>query len=125
MAFSKHGDKDNDKIMMVLIMIKIMTPNITRSSSDGLRRQKNIRRLMSERAEKKQQKNVAFSKHSDKDNDGINNDKDNDIADIMVKKIMKNIMIVLIMIKIMTQLISRAHCHCISRRKKQQRKVAF
>ena len=79
---------------------------------------------MSERAEKKQQKNVAFSKHSDKDNDGINNDKDNDIADIMVKKIMKNIMIVLIMIKIMTQLISRAHCHCISRRKKQQRKVA-
>ena len=63
---------------------------------------------MSEEAEKKQQKNAAFSKHSDKDNDGINNDNDNDTADIMVKKIM----IALIMIKIMT--------HCLRRLKKYQ-----
>ena len=66
------------KVMMVLIMIQIMTPNITRSSSDGLRRQKNIRRLMSERAEKKQQKMWPFQ-------------------NIVIK-----IMMVSIMIKIMT-----------------------
>ena len=53
---------------------------------------------MSEEAEKKQQRNVAFSKHRDKDNDGIDNDKDNETADIMVKEIMKKIMTVSIMI---------------------------
>ena len=93
-------------IMMVSIMIKIMTPDITRSSSEETEKISGAQCL--KRQKKKQQRNVAFSKHRDKDNDGIDNDKDNETADIMVKEIMKKIMIVSMMISNNTADITRS-----------------